>query len=723
MCNYRSRVVTCLLWCAIPVALCAQDVKYPPEAEQFPGPRCAIEPELWLDPPRPCQMSDLREWLADIDHWRDERRGRIGYDGSEYDRPELKWTQSSFIQPQMMVEERYFYDPLERRYTVDRYLDDLDQRYGGIDSVLIWHPYPNLGIDNRNQFDLLQDLPGGVEALKRMVGDFHRRNVRVLFPVLPWDRGTRDSGTQDWVVTGKLLAEVGADGINGDTFEGVPRAFRVASDTAGHPLALEPEGGPSDEAVQWNNLTWGFWDYRFVPGVSRYKWLEHRHMVNMTDRWAHDKTKDLQEAFFNGIGYVSWENIWGIWNQITPRDAEALRRVSRIERAVSDLLVSADWEPHTLTMRHGVFASKFKGSGRTVWTVINRNPFDVGGRQLRVPWSEGVRYYDLWHGVELSPERDGETAVLSFVLEGGGFGSVLATVDPLPENLKRALAEGTASSSRPLSSYSHEWTVLQQQIVDIEPTRPAKSAPSGMVKIPEADFLFQCEGIEIEGFNTLGVDVQYPWEDSPRRYHQHNVHIKSFYVDKYPVTNAEFKTFLDTSHYRPDDEHNFLRDWKGVDYPQGWSNKPVTWVSIEDARAYAAWAGKRLPHEWEWQYAAQGGDGRLYPWGTEWDASAVPTPEKGRMMRAPTAVSDYPKGASSFGIADLVGNVWQWTDEYRDEHTRAAILKGGSYYQPQGAIWYFPQAYKLIEHGKYLLMAPSLDRSGTVGFRCAQDAE
>ena len=58
------------------------------------------------------------------------------------------------------------------------------------------------------------------------------------------------------------------------------------------------------------------------------------------------------------------------------------------------------------------------------------------------------------------------------------------------------------------------------------------------------------------------------------------------------------------------DDLNFLRDWKDGTYPDGWANKPVTWVSQEDARAYAAWAGKRLPHEWEWQYAAQGSDGR-----------------------------------------------------------------------------------------------------------------
>jgi formylglycine-generating enzyme required for sulfatase activity len=92
-------------------------------------------------------------------------------------------------------------------------------------------------------------------------------------------------------------------------------------------------------------------------------------------------------------------------------------------------------------------------------------------------------------------------------------------------------------------------------------------------------------------------------------------------------------------------------------------------------------------------------------------------------MREPTNVDAYPRGASPFGVMDLVGNVWQWTDEFVAEHTRAGILKGGSFYQPQGSIWYFPQAYKLIEHGKYLLMAPSKDRSGTLGFRCVVDAE
>ena len=98
-------------------------------------------------------------------------------------------------------------------------------------------------------------------------------------------------------------------------------------------------------------------------------------------------------------------------------------------------------------------------------------------------------------------------------------------------------------------------------------------------------------------------------------------------------------------------------------------------------------------------------------------------PDKGRNMRGPDAADAHPKGASPFGVMDMVGNVWQWTEEFVDEHTRGGILRGGSYYQPQGSIWYFPQAYKLNEHGKLLLMSPSMDRSGGVGFRCVVDSQ
>ncbi|MBZ5667190.1 MAG: formylglycine-generating enzyme family protein [Acidobacteriia bacterium] len=700
----------------------AQDTDFPPKWEQIPGPNCATPP-AWdaRSAPATCNQEEIQYWLGNISHWRAERRLRIGYDDAQYRRPELAWTQSSFVQPQMMIHDRYFYDPAKGAYTIGRYLDDVDQRYGGIDSVLVWPTYSNIGIDSRSQYDLFRDLPGGTHGVKQMVDDFHRRGVRVLFPVMLWDQGTHAEGVPDADAMARELAAVGADGINGDTLDGMPRSFREASDKIGHPLALEPELGPaSDEMVAYNNLTWGYWHYDFVPSVSRYKWLEPRHMVHLSNRWAHDHIDDLQQAFFNGIGFESWENIWGIWNQITPRDGEALRRIAAIERSYTPLLTSQQWEPHTFTQRFGVFASKWPGQTQTLWTIVNRNHYEVSGRQLLIPYKEKARYFDLWHGVELHPQQEGQQSILSFEIEDDGFGAILetATTDAA---LDKLLATMKAVSQHPLDSFAREWHTIPQQMITIAPTKPADAAPSGMVKIPAASFVFRVNGIEIEGTNDEGVDFQYPWENSARRYHEQEMQIQSFWIDQYPVTNAEFKRFMDATHYHPADDHNFLKDWTGNQFPAGWDKKPVTWVSLDDARAYAQWAGKRLPHEWEWQYAAQGLDGRIYPWGNQWSADVVPAPDKGRDMGPPSDVTAYPKGASPFGVMDLVANVWQWTDEYTDDHTRAGVVRGGSHYQPQGSRWYFPQAYKLSQHGKYLLMAPSIDRSGAIGFRCVVD--
>src|ERR1035437_189969 len=265
-----------LLHLALFLSLCpclvafSQDVFNNPQGEQIPGPQCQVIPDWFSGKARTCRPEEYALWLRDVRHWRDERRVRIGFDPSEYDRPELKWTQSSFIQPQMMVHDRFFYDPALQAYTVDKYLGDLKARYGGIDSVLIWHTYSNIGIDDRNQFDMFRDLPGGTDGVRRMVDDFHRSGVKVMFPVMVWDQGTHPEGMPEWEAVAKELSAVGVDGVNGDTLDGMPRAFRTASDALHHPLALEPEGGlGADEMVNYNYMTWGYWNYSFIPTISR----------------------------------------------------------------------------------------------------------------------------------------------------------------------------------------------------------------------------------------------------------------------------------------------------------------------------------------------------------------------------------------------------------------------------------------------------------------------
>jgi formylglycine-generating enzyme required for sulfatase activity len=665
----------------------------------------------------PTDPAQFPSWLKAMKEWRTQKLAAIGYDPKNYDRVEFAWTRTSFIQPQMMVEDRFFYDVASGRNTVSKYLEDAKKRYGGIDSILIWPTYPNIGVDDRNTDDMIRSLPGGIPGVRQMVKDFQKAGVRVLFPIHPWDVGTRDPVKPWGAVLPETMKEIGADGLNGDTMYAVTPDYLENADAIGHPLVLEPEIGLQGkiEELGWNLMSWGYWNTDdSIPMVSTNKWLEPRHMVHICDRWATNKTNIIQDAFFNGVGIETWENVWGIWNGLTDRDCEAIRRVSAIEHQFSGFLSSADWEPHTPTLQKGVYASKWPGqNGGTLWTMINRGDVDLSGAQISVPYQPGLHFDDLWHGSEIQPEISGNHALLSFPIESRGYGAVLATRGNAPKML--------GLSSKPLKDFSQANVILKQTLTPIPATVPVAETPEGMVKIPGANFDFEVNGIEIEGEDMVGLDVQYPWESEPRRAHKHIIDIKSFYIDKYPVTNAQFKQFLAASRYKPKDSQNFLKDWKGGTFAAGWATKPVTWVSLEDARAYAKWAGKRLPHEWEWQYAATGPEKRIYPWGNDWDPAKVPAVLKTGTLCSPAPVEDS-SGASPFGVMDLVGNVWQYTDEFSDDHTRAAILKGGSRYQPQGSAWYFPQAYRLDQHGKYLLMAPSKDRSGMVGFRCVKDS-
>jgi iron(II)-dependent oxidoreductase len=468
------------------------------------------------EPPAPEEIffpgptGDTEGWLAGLKAWRSERLTRLRYDGSQYERPDLAWTQHIFSQVQLLIWDRSFYDTGTGEYTVDRFLADTENRIGPIDAVLIWHVYPNLGVDDRNQFDLLRDLPGGIPALREMVEKFHRHGVKVFFPIIAWDSGTRDEGAFPWAAISQLLKDIGADGLNFDTLESIPAQFRSASDAAGHPLALEPQFDIRDDSIAWANLGWNDWvtwegkEYPFVPMVSKSKWFEPRHTVNVTDRFTRDKTDSLQHAFFNGQGYATLDNLWGFWYGTTPHDAEAILRFTRIERALAENLRSPDWEPHFPTLQAGIFASRFPASTGTLWTIVNRNEYDVNGEQLRIASRPGMYYYDLWHGTELTPAVHDNGATLSFSIEGLGFGAILAT-DQSPATgqpagpIKDLLAYMAERSRRPLSSYTREWKPVPQKMVEIPATKPAQSTPPGMIHVPGGDYDFQVRGIEIEG--------------------------------------------------------------------------------------------------------------------------------------------------------------------------------------------------------------------------------
>ena len=217
------------------------------------------------------------------------------------------------------------------------------------------------------------------------------------------------------------------------------------------------------------------------------------------------------------------------------------------------------------------------------------------------------------------------------------------------------------------------------------------------------------------------------------RFHNQNLTIDPLWVDKFPVTNDLYQKYLEESQYTPVDTEHWLQHWSGQPPTRAPADNirthPVTFVPLSDARAYCEYYGKRLPRVQEWQWVAgQAVDGsRLYPWGNSPPSNRTcPVTGGGsgvnRTIPGPEDVDAHPAGCSPHGVCDAIGNTWEYTDEFQDQHTRAVVLKGGSSYYAHGSSWYFPNALRLNLHQKMFLMSPGWERAGTLGFRCVADS-
>jgi serine/threonine-protein kinase len=222
----------------------------------------------------------------------------------------------------------------------------------------------------------------------------------------------------------------------------------------------------------------------------------------------------------------------------------------------------------------------------------------------------------------------------------------------------------------------------------------------GMVRIPAGSFI-------------MGYDKRHP-DEGPL--HTEAI-VHAFWIDQYEITNHAYARFVEATGHQPPDH------WRGASFAAGNERLPVSYVTWHDADAYCRWAGKRLPTEAEWEKAARGTDGRLFPWGDTFDAQKANSPQAGLGRLMP--VGSFPRGKSPYGLFDVAGNVWEWTD---------------SWYQPYPGNTHpsvnYGEQYKVVRGGSYVdcsfyrcgLSAPTFNRgffkretkNSGFGFRCAR---
>lgn len=671
--------------------------------------------------PAPRDPADWAEFRQRLTAWRESKRRELNYSDALYRQPEFAWASRCFACCFLMLCDETFYDHRRGGYRVREFLEQGRREFGGYDAVVLWHAYPRIGFDERNQFDFYRDQPGGLPALRRAVRQLHGRGVKVFIDYNPWDTGTRREGKSDLIALVEIIRGIEADGVFLDTMDQGAAEFRAKLDAARPGVVLESEIALPLERVANHHLSWAQWfGDSDAPGVLRNKWFERRHLQHQIKRWDRDHTSELHTAWMNGSGMMVWENVFGSWVGWNARDRAILRAMLPIQRRFAHLFAGENWTPLVPTEQPEVYASEWAGEGVRLWTLVNRSTNAVAGEFLKVAMT-GEKFFDLIAGQELQPPLHQGRAILSGNLSPRGIGCFAAVQ---PNQASDASWRALLASQRSLHRRANGDTGFPARHPKLLPppaTKKLRQTPPGMVEIPAVKFTMTAEFRVREcGFYESSEERGFagPALHQMREF-KREVRLGRYAMDETPVTNAEFAQFLKAARYRPRHPEKFLCHWINGAPPPGREDHPVVYVDLEDARAYARWAGKRLPAEEEWQYAAEGPEHRRYPWGDELRANVC---NDGR-TRQTTAVKSFPGGRSAFGCYDLCGNVWHWTESERsDGRTRFCILKGGSWFKANGSVWYADGGPLPARFGaKFLLTWPGLDRCATIGFRCVTD--
>ena len=708
------------------------------------------------------------------------------FDNELFDRKDLQWIRHSYVMHLMMAWNNSFYDGQTGKYTLLQFLDNGKKLYGGDDVIGIWPTWPSLGLDQRNQFDLFRDLPGGTKQIKKLASESRNRGTRFFICYNPWDESTRNEGHLAGLAD--LIEKTDADGVVLDTRGASSKELQNAADKVKKGVVMYSEGMaivkdmPSIVAGRVHNALY------YPPLLNLNKFIKPEFAIfRVAELFKEPIRREFATSFFNGYGTEL--NIFAPGNPPwIVEQYKYLGKTSRILRENSYNFTSKNYVPLIPVTADSIWVNEWQHSGKTIYTVFSTIPQGYKGKLFEVKTEDKYHFIDLWHHEKIQPQQingkwmieartdafnaewigtnnEGEVdciAKLPVLLQSTiseniikvqvtGQGTILKIWHGAPdyktEPYQFKLPDHGANIEYNIGRYEGKVVIqlfddnilLDEDIVNVLPGAPRKIsavvATSKAQKVPDTrDMVTIPAGTFI--FRESHGDAFIPY---PRQNVDSTFDIPSFYMDKFPVTNHQFNLFLRATGYKPADTVNFLKHWNKGKMPAWVSDHPVIYVSYEDVQAYCKWAGKRLPTEIEWQYAAQTSKLNEWPWQQK-------TPVKRMDQRITETltvsaiegidssfanlgdgklypVGKYPKGVNPFGLHDLVGSVWQMTNDiYQTGSYRYIILKGGSYFKPSSSWWYVQGGPRELHYRQFLLqVSPGFERNATVGFRCMRD--
>jgi formylglycine-generating enzyme required for sulfatase activity len=663
-----------------------------------------------------------------------------------------------------MAWDREFYDRFTGKYTYADVIKKGIELFGKIDIYGLWPTWPRLGLDQRNQRDMYRDLPGGPQQLRNVIKVFQMSDVKFFIAYNPWDASTRKEDHYKGLAN--LIAGTEADGVVLDTMGNSGSELQHVADSVKSGVVMYSEGMAIPKNMQGIISGRVHNAIHYSPELNLNKLIKPDFSIfRVCDVGEDIIHREIAISFFNGYGTELNMFRPGGRDDNYRKDLEFLSHTTFILRQNNDAFLDNNWTPLVETIYDNVYVNRWNSGDKTLFTVLNMSHEGINGKLFRIDSTSGKHYVSLCNHENIMPVTDKGKTFLPASAEGwvasysgtrreGSVDCIAELPGLINATLKgdsisiqpRASGELTVWKGNPSYQTTHKEMTIRKDttfrvkdlfgfyegkivlqliendrlkdenilylkggkpwiISSVIRTERAASVPSDMVLV-----------------NGSAVSVSVAPADEFIPYPEVNMTVKvdSFLIDKYPVTNSQFYDFITNTGYRPADTSGFLRHWQSGIFRQGQDKYPVVYVSYEDIEAYAEWAGKRLPTQAEWQLAAQGTDNRKWPWGNDFHGTLC-----NNAFDKPTPVDAFPKGQSPYGAVDMVGNIWQMTNDlYFNGTNYFSVIRGGSYYKPESSWWYVQGGPQPLDRTQIMLMvSPGFDRCATVGFRCVKDVD
>ena len=645
------------------------------------------------------------------------------FDNTLFEREDLEWIRHAYVVGLNFAWDVDFYSEEENRYSLVNYFSEGISNFFGYDVYALWPTWPRLGLDERNQWDLFRDLPGGLQEIRDHVDFMHENDMRFFICFNPWDESTRKEDPYKGIAA--IIEATDADGVVLDCRGKSNERLQKIADSIKPGVVMYSEGMavvkdmPGIVAGRVHNAIY------YSPPLNLNKLIKPEfaifRVLEIRDR---DLKREMAISFFNGYG-VELNSMGPGRPEAVVNDLEYLGKTTMILRQNSNAFLSSEWTPLIPSLKDSIWVNKWPQKEKTIYTILSFETAGHDGALFQIEPKASYHYVSLWNQEEVKPIKLNNTFYLPSSIDAdnesyintrreGNVDCIAEFPDLIRINdrdhqfmvtaekgdkiiiWRSEAAYGNHSLTyTPIKGYlkihgsllaGHEKIVLQlienDQLIDQRIYNIAKGKPWLVSEVHKTSAQIDESGtIPVTGgsfsFVTEQNDQFIPYPGPATRI---DTNLQDFYIDKQAVSNVQFKEFLEESEYQTRIKENFLKHWTNGTYPDSIADDPVVYVDYEDALAYAEWAGKRLPTELEWQYAVQKKD--------------IQT-----------------------------GIVWEMTNDRYDNGSHIfIIIKGGSYYKPESSWWYIQGGKQPPERQQMLLqVSPGFDRASTVGFRCVQD--